>query len=110
MRIANPLYDAAFKYLMDDQAAARLLVGAVLGEEVVSLQPLPQERSGRSSLAAGPGEPPSGEMLTVRRVDSTTELRLGPDAVGRGVRGGTEQAAALGGRARRGSGIDPEQE
>ena len=28
------MYDAAFKYLMDDQAAARLLVGAVLDEEV----------------------------------------------------------------------------
>ncbi len=30
MRIANPMYDAAFKYLMNDQASARLLVGAVL--------------------------------------------------------------------------------
>ena len=66
MRIANPMYDAAFKYLMDDQAAARLLVGAVLGEEVVSLEGLPQERAARSSPA---GEPPSGEILTVRRVD-----------------------------------------
>ena len=75
MRIANPMYDAAFKYLMDDPAAARLLVGAVLSEEVVSLQPLPQERSGRSSPAAGPGEPPSGEMLTVRRVDFAATVR-----------------------------------
>ena len=74
MRIANPMYDAAFKYLMDDQAAARVLVGAVLGEEVVSLQPLPQERSGRPS-PAGPGEPPSGEMLTVRRVDFAATVR-----------------------------------
>ena len=38
MRIADPMYDAAFKYLMDDRTAARLLVGAVLGEEVESLQ------------------------------------------------------------------------
>ena len=44
MRIANPMYYAAFKYLMDDQAAARLLVEAMLGEEVVSLQPLPDKR------------------------------------------------------------------
>ena len=56
MRIANPMYDAAFKYLMDDQAAARVLVGAVLGEEVVSLQPLPQERSGRAHAGGGAGE------------------------------------------------------
>ena len=75
MRIANPMYDAAFKYLMDDRAAARLLVGAVLGEEVVSLEALPQERAGRSSPAATAGEPPSGEMLTVRRVDFAATVR-----------------------------------
>ena len=69
MRIANPMYDAAFKYLMDDQAAAGLLVGAVLGEEVESLQALPQERSARPSSA------PSEEMLTVRRVDYAATVR-----------------------------------
>ncbi len=69
MRIANPMYDAAFKYLMDDQAAARLLVGAVLGEEVESLQALPQERSARPSPA------PPEEMLTVRRVDFAATVR-----------------------------------
>ena len=69
MRIANPMYDAAFKYLMDDQAAARLLVGAVLGEEVESLQALPQERSARPSPA------PPQEMLTVRRVDFAATVR-----------------------------------
>ena len=53
MRVANPMYDAAFKYLMDDQAAARLLVGAVLGEEVVSLEPLPAGAGG--PLEAGGG-------------------------------------------------------
>ena len=68
MRIANPMYDAAFKYLMDDDASARLLVGAVLGEEVESLQPLPQERAVRTEAATAPGEPASGELLTVRRV------------------------------------------
>ena len=70
MRIANPMYDAAFKYLMDDQAAARLLVGAVLGEEVESLQALPQERSARPSSPA-----PPGELLTVRRVDFAATVR-----------------------------------
>ena len=75
MRIANPMYDAAFKYLMEDQAAARLLVGAVLGEEVVSLEALPQERAARPSPAAAPGEPPAGEMLTVRRVDFAATVR-----------------------------------
>ena len=74
MRIANPMYDAAFKYLMDDDASARLLVGAVLGEEVESLQPLPQERAVRVEQAPVPGEP-SGELLTVRRVDFAATVR-----------------------------------
>ena len=79
MRIANPMYDAAFKYLMDDQAAARLLVGAVLGAEIVSLEALPQERSGRPSPA---GDPSSAEMLTVRRVDcAATVLRVAREYV-----------------------------
>ena len=47
MRIAYPMY-AAFKYLMDDDASARLLVGAVLGEEVESLQAYLPERSAAS--------------------------------------------------------------
>ena len=59
------MYDAAFKYLMDDQPAARLLVEAVLGEEIVSLEALPQERSGRPSPA---GDPSSAEMLTKQRL------------------------------------------
>ena len=75
VRIANPMYDAVFKYLMDDEASARLLVGAVLGEEVESLQALPQERAGRPSPAAALGEPPSGELLTVRRVDFAATVR-----------------------------------
>ena len=70
MLIANPMYDAAFKYLMDDDASARLLVGAVLDEEVESLQPLPQERAGKAQPAPAPGE-----LLTVRRVDFAATAR-----------------------------------
>ena len=75
MRIANPMYDAAFKYLMDDDASARLLVGAVLGEEIESLEPLPQERSVRASPPPVPGEPTPAELFTVRRVDFAATVR-----------------------------------
>ena len=75
MRIANPMYDAAFKYLMDDDASARLLVGAVLGEEIESLDPLPQERSVRASPPPVPGEPTPAELFTVRRVDFAATVR-----------------------------------
>ena len=68
------MYYAVFNYLMDDDASARLLVGAVLGEEVESLQALPQERPARPS-PSGPGEPPSGALLTARWVDFVAIVR-----------------------------------
>lgn len=43
MEIANPIYDAAFKYLMQDDRAARLLVGRITGLDVESLELRPQE-------------------------------------------------------------------
>ena len=41
--IANPIYDVVFKYMMEDNTVAKLLVSSIIGEEVVSLEPKPQE-------------------------------------------------------------------
>ena len=43
MEIANPIYDPAFKYLMQDGRAARLLVGRIAGLDIESLELRPQE-------------------------------------------------------------------
>ena len=43
MRIANPIYDAAFKYLLDDTDIAKGLIGRIIGEEIVELALKPQE-------------------------------------------------------------------
>ena len=45
MEIANPIYDVVFKYMMEDNSVARLLVSAIIGEKVISLEPKPQERT-----------------------------------------------------------------
>ena len=37
--IANPLYDAVFKFLMEDEAAAKALLSAMLKKKVVNLTP-----------------------------------------------------------------------
>ena len=71
MRIANPIYDSAFKYLLQDETAARLLVGAILGEEVVSLRPHPTVLSIRADPereANTTARPPLSD-LTVYRID-----------------------------------------
>ena len=37
MQIINPIYDSAFKYLMDNNQVAKLVISAIIGEEVEEL-------------------------------------------------------------------------
>ena len=45
MEIANPIYDVVFKYLMEDNRAARIFLSAVTGRDIVSLEFLGQKLS-----------------------------------------------------------------
>ena len=74
MRIANPMYDAVFKHLLEDPALAKLIVGSILGEDLESLEMVPQESavqvgSSRSAAAA------EGAGFTVLRVDFAATVR-----------------------------------
>ena len=75
MEIANPIYDAAFKYLMQDDRAARLLVGRIAGLEVESLELRPQEvaapRGGGRADDAEAGQPP----IALFRMDFAARVR-----------------------------------
>ena len=42
-RIANPIYNGAFKYLLDDNRVARLFLSTMIGEEIVELTFRPTE-------------------------------------------------------------------
>jgi hypothetical protein len=53
VEIANPIYDVVFKYLMRDEKVAKLLLSAIIGKEVVSLEFRPTEHHF-----------PVGELLT----------------------------------------------
>ncbi len=44
MLIANPIYDAAFKYLLDDSDIARRLLSVIIDEEIIELEVKPQEQ------------------------------------------------------------------
>jgi hypothetical protein len=45
IQIANPIYDIVFKYMMEDNAVAKLLLSSIIGSEVTYLDPRPQEYS-----------------------------------------------------------------
>ena len=36
--IANPIYDVVFKFLMEDERVAKMLLSALLKKEIVTLQ------------------------------------------------------------------------
>ena len=70
MRIANPMYDAIFKYLLEDTVSAKLIIGAILGEEIETLELVPQE----SAVRVGPRES-EGTDFTVQRIDFAATVR-----------------------------------
>ena len=69
MRIANPIYDVVFKYLLDDEKVARLVLSALLGKEVLALQFRPTEVRQEAPK-------PDGTQLLVLRLDFAATVRL----------------------------------
>ena len=72
VEIANPIYDVVFKYLMEDNKVARLLISAISGLNISSLTFLPQElsvdaRSGRRFATA--------LNLSIYRLDFSAKVR-----------------------------------
>lgn len=63
--IANPIYDGAFKFLLSDNATARLFLSALTGMEITELEFRPTET--RSVF--------SGQCLTVLRMDFAAKAR-----------------------------------
>jgi hypothetical protein len=78
MRIANPIYDVVFKYLLDDEKVARLMLSALLGRDILSLDFRATEVRAEVSRPVGP------EILvlrldfaaTVRQEDGSPKLVL----------------------------------
>jgi hypothetical protein len=69
VHIANPIYDVVFKYLLDDEKVARIMLSALLGKEVLELEFRPTE-------VRQPMENPDGSEWLVLRMDFSATLRL----------------------------------
>nr|VFK09667.1 MAG: PD-(D/E)XK nuclease family transposase [Candidatus Kentron sp. LPFa] len=69
MQIANPIYDVVFKYLMQDNEAATLILSTILEEEITALDLLPQE-------TAVTLEKRENRSFTVYRLDFSARIRM----------------------------------
>jgi len=70
MEIANPIYDVVFKYMMEDNDVAKLLVSSIIGEEVISLEPKPQEYTTEIYKSEGSNT----SIITVFRLDFLAKI------------------------------------
>ena len=71
MEVANPIYDVVFKYLLQNQRVARLLIGRITGLAVQSLTVSPQETSVHRTPDAPAQDPP----LTLLRMDFAARVQ-----------------------------------
>jgi len=71
IQIANPIYDVVFKYLMEDNAVAKLVISSIIGEEIIELEPKPQERT-REKVKIETNE----SSITVYRLDFSAKIKV----------------------------------
>ena len=71
MEIANPIYDVVFKYMMEDNTVAKLLISSIIGEEILELEPKPQEHT-REKLQIVNDD----SSLTVYRLDFSAKIKV----------------------------------
>jgi len=65
MQIANPIYDIVFKYLMEDNKIAKLVISSIIEQEIESLEFRATE--GTAELFK--------KSLTVYRLDFTAKIK-----------------------------------
>ena len=75
MKIANPIYDVVFKYLMDDNKIAKLMISKIIGEDIDSLDFQPKENVVKIERAGTDDEKPQASF-TVYRLDFAAKIKL----------------------------------
>lgn len=66
MKLANPIYDTVFKYLMEDTEIARLLLSKIIGEEITKIELRPQEHTYKTEK----------QDITILRFDFKATIQL----------------------------------
>ncbi len=74
--IANPIYDVVFKYLMEDNKVAKLLLSAIIGCEILELTLTPQEIIGEFGQVAKPKRKSKKTTISATEFTNLTVYRL----------------------------------
>ena len=75
MKIANPIYNVVFKYLMDDNKIAKLMISKIIGEEIESLDFQPKESIVKIGHPTTDNEKVTASF-TVYRLDFAAKIKI----------------------------------
>jgi hypothetical protein len=79
MQVINPIYDSAFKYLMDDNKVAKLFISAIIGEEIEELTmdvtELKTQVPKESIIEKGDGATSVHSFLSLLRIDFAARIK-----------------------------------
>ena len=78
VRIANPIYDTVFKYLLDDEKVAKLMLSALLGREVLELAFRAALKGGTACSLRSRGSPLDPHEVTGQSPDTSSGERPHP--------------------------------
>ncbi|MDQ1267321.1 MAG: hypothetical protein QG635_2475 [Bacteroidota bacterium] len=73
MRIANPIYDVVFKYLMEDSKIARLIISSLIQEDIETIEFMPKEVISYEEYKSRFGQPQL--FFTVYRLDFKAKIK-----------------------------------
>ena len=71
MLIANPIYDVVFKYLMEDAKVAKLLIGSIIGCEILELEFRPKSFAAKVTRDADAIKP----LFTIYYLDFSAKIK-----------------------------------
>jgi len=74
MLIANPIYDSVFKYLLEDNRVAILMISTIIDEEIESLDLRPQEKISVAEFKKREGKYPD-IFFSVLRMDFSARIK-----------------------------------
>jgi hypothetical protein len=76
MQIANPIYDVVFKYLMEENKLAKLMISSIIGEQIEELTFLPQEFVSEIETSKKTNtKRKNKDSLTVYRLDFSAKIK-----------------------------------
>ncbi|MCP5500348.1 MAG: hypothetical protein H7A25_10625 [Leptospiraceae bacterium] len=75
--IPNPIYDVVFRYLMEDEESAKIILSTLINEKIISIKPEPQSKTEKKESSAIPlKDPKTSDDIRLFHLDFSAKIEL----------------------------------